>query len=188
LREQQYDQRQSQPFGCGHDGADQAIQKTYATVTRVPRRSRLLGIVRSSRRGSKLNQKLGSPIIPVPPLVSGRTLMPAHQAPGWLIDAEIHWQSAECSVGCHCATTVECPIGGRARWLLGGFRDWRWPGHFLLAGPCRSRRSFVDTRPRRHLKCQPHNIRHQLRDRDDHQNQTNADALRHVLLLPWQAT
>jgi hypothetical protein len=113
--------------------------------------------------------------------------MPARQAPGWLIDAEIQWQSAECSVGCHCATVVE-RLGCRARWLHGLFPAGRWPGHFLLTGPCRSRRSFVKTRPRRHLKCQPHDVRHQLRDRDDQQKQTNANTLRHVLLLPWQAT
>jgi hypothetical protein len=33
--------------------------------------------------------ELGSPIIPAPLLVSGRIAMPARQAPGWLIDAEI---------------------------------------------------------------------------------------------------
>jgi hypothetical protein len=120
--------------------------------------------------------------------MSGRIAMPACQAPGWLIDAEIQWQSVERPVGWRCARVVERPMGNRTGSLLGLFpAGWR-PGHFLLNGPCRNRHRVVDARPRQYLKCQPHDVRHQVRDRDDQQDQTNANALRHVLLLLLQAT
>jgi len=133
-------------------------------------------------------QNAGSPLIPVPPLMPARIARPACRAPGWLIDAEIQWQSVECPVGWRFATMVERPIGGRTGLLLGPFPAGRRPGHFLLTGPRRNRHRVVDARPRRYLKCQPHDVRHQVRDRDDKQDQTNANALRHVLLLLLQAT
>jgi hypothetical protein len=79
-------------------------------------------------------------------------------------------------------------VGDRTGSLFGLLPAGRRPGHFRLDGPCRNRRRIVDARPRRYLKCQPHDIRHQVGDRDDQQNQTNAKALRHVLLLLLQAT
>jgi hypothetical protein len=118
----------------------------------------------------------------------GRIMMPACRAPGWLIDAEIRWQWVECPVGWHCARTLERPTGNRTGSLFGLFPAGRRPGHFRLNGPRRNRRRIVDARPRRYLKCQPHDVRHQMRQRDDQQDQTNAKALRHVLLLPLQAT
>jgi hypothetical protein len=133
-------------------------------------------------------QRAGSPLILVPPFMSGRIAMPACRAPGWLIDAEIRWQWIERPVGWHCARTVERPVGDRTGSLFGLLPAGRRPGHFRLDGPCRNRRRIVDARPRRYLKCQPHDIRHQVGDRDDQQNQTNAKALRHVLLLLLQAT
>jgi len=133
-------------------------------------------------------QRAGSPLILVPSIMSGRIVMPAGRAPGWLIDAEIRWQWVECPVGWHCARTVERPMGNRTGSLFGLFPDGRRPGHFRLKGPRRNRHRIVDARPRRYLKCQPHDVRHQMRQRDDQQDQTNAKALRHVLLLPLQAT
>ena len=133
-------------------------------------------------------QRAGSPLILVPPLMSGRIAMAACRAPGWLIDAEIQWQLVECPVGWHCAKMIERPIGGRTTLLLGLFPIGRRPGHFLHTGPCRNRRRVGDTRPRRYLNCQPHDVGHQVRDRDDQQDQTNANALRPVLLLLLQAT
>jgi hypothetical protein len=114
--------------------------------------------------------------------------MPACRAPRWLIDAEIGWQDVECPVGWHGATMVVRPIGGRTGSLLGLLPARRRPGHFLLNGPCRNRRRVVDARPGRYLEYQSHDVRHQVRDRDDQQDQTNANALRHVLLLLLQAT
>jgi hypothetical protein len=134
------------------------------------------------------SQGAGSPGILVPPHISGRIAMPACQAPGWLIDAEIQWQWVEFPVGWHCARMVERPMGNRTGSLLGLFPAGRRPGHFRLNGPCRNRRRVVDARPRRYLKCQPHDVGHQVRDRDDEQKQTNTKALRHVLLPLLQAT
>jgi hypothetical protein len=79
-------------------------------------------------------------------------------------------------------------MGDRTGSLFALFQDGRRPGHFRLNGPCRNRRRVVETRPRRYLKYQPHDVRHQMRQRDDEQNQTNANALRHVLRLLLQAT
>ncbi len=79
-------------------------------------------------------------------------------------------------------------MGDRTGSLLGLFPDGRRSGHFRLNGPCRNRHRVVDARPRRYLKCQPHDVRHQVRQRDNQQDQTNAKALRHVLLLLLQAT
>jgi len=120
--------------------------------------------------------------------MSGRIVMLACRAPGWLIDAEIRWQWVERPVGWHGARTVERPMGDRTGSLLGLFPDGRRSGHFRLNGPCRNRHRVVDARPRRYLKCQPHDVRHQVRQRDNQQDQTNAKALRHVLLLLLQAT
>jgi hypothetical protein len=114
--------------------------------------------------------------------------MPACRAPGWLIDAEIRWQWIECPVGWHCARTVERPMGNRTGSLFGLSPAGRRPGHFRLNGPCRNRRRVVEARPRRYLKHQPQDVCRQVRDRDDQQDQTNTNALRHVLLLPLQAT
>jgi hypothetical protein len=83
---------------------------------------------------------------------------------------------------------VERPMGDRTGSLLRLFPAGRRPGHFLLNEPCRNRRRVVDARPRRYLKYQPNDVCRQVRDRDDQQDQTNAKALRHVLLLPLQAT
>jgi hypothetical protein len=80
-------------------------------------------------------------------------------------------------------------MGDRTGSLFGLLPAGRRPGHFRLKGPRRNRhRIIVDARPRRYLKCQPHDVRHQVRGRDDEQDQTNARALRHVLLLLLQAT
>jgi hypothetical protein len=79
-------------------------------------------------------------------------------------------------------------MGDRTGSLFALFQDGRRPGHFRLNGPCRNRRRVVETRPRRYLKYQPHDVRHQMRQRDNQQDQTNTKALRHVLLLLLQAT
>jgi len=120
--------------------------------------------------------------------MSASVAMPACQAPGWLIDAEIQWQSVERPVGWHCATIIERPIGGRIGSPLGLFPAGRRPRHLLHTGARRNRHRVVDTRPRQYLKRQPHDVCRQVRDRDDQEDQTNANALRHVLLLPLQAT
>jgi hypothetical protein len=121
-------------------------------------------------------------------LVSARIAMSACWTPGWLIDAEVQSQLVECPVSRHFATVVERPIGGRSEAVLGLFRTGRRPRHLLHNGRCRNRYRVADARTRRYVKRQPHNIRDQVCDRDDQQNQANANALRHVLLLPLQAT
>jgi hypothetical protein len=119
--------------------------------------------------------------------MSGWIATPACRAPRRLIDAEIRRQSVECRVGRHCAKMIERPLGGTGL-LLGRLPAGRPPGHFLLAGSCRDRPRVVEAGPRRYLKGQPRDVGHQVRDRDDQQDQTNANALRHVLLLLLQAT
>ena len=155
------DLRSSRIAGCagGHPGRPSTRRSARARVNRLRTRD------------------AGSPLIPLPPLMSARIAMPACLAPGRLIDAVIQWQSVEHSVrwrplgwhsvGWRCARRVERPTGGRTGWLLGRFKaGWR-PGHFRFNGPSRSWRGLVDAGPRRCLKDQPRNVRRQLRHRDE---------------------
>jgi hypothetical protein len=114
--------------------------------------------------------------------------MPACSAPGRLVDAEIRRQSADGRVGRNFAKMIERPFGVGAGSLFGRLPAGRWPRHFLRAGSHRSRPRVVGARPRRYLDRQPYDIGHQMGDRDDQQDQTKTNALRHVLLLLLQAT